>query len=142
MSDQTPPTTPDEADEEHHKITGKEIALFLIFGVLPFGAIYTFAAQGAQDAAGKTFEQERRLVMAQCLKTLKRNECRRTVDTRILPCYAEHVSQGVQHAEPLKDTTRDALNRCISRDPKAVFRPNNVPTDDEVKAAREAIENR
>ena len=121
--------------EEPRGVRAVEVALFLIFGLIPIGVLYWFASQGMNDTQGRQFEHERRLVMVSCMKALDdREECRGQVDRMVMECYAQHK---VKETGAVRD--REVFKACISRSKDGVFR---VRTEAEKKADAKTMKDR
>jgi hypothetical protein len=116
------PTTQDP-HEESARVTGKEIALFSLFGLIPLIILYIFASQGAQDAEGAAFEQDRRVLLDDCRHALRDlDACRDRVDTHIIACAGEHP-----RPEPLTDAYMLAMRTCINEGSQAWTLPPPKP---------------
>lgn len=121
--------------EEPRGVRPVEVALFLIFGLVPIGLLYWFASQGMNDTQGRQFEQERRLVMVSCMKALDdREECRGQVDRMVMECYDQH---RIKETGGVRD--RKVFKTCISRSKDGVFR---VRTEAEKKADAKTMKDR
>jgi hypothetical protein len=99
-------------DDEPRGITPREIALFCLFGLLPFGVIYVAASQ-VSDPDGEAFEHNRRLLLDHCRQVLlDRDGCQQRVDERIVVCVQEHP-----RPEPSSAAFQDylpTLRRCVN----------------------------
>lgn len=106
LSDSTS-ETPEE--DEHYPIRPREIFLFLLFGLIPIGILYTFASQGVEDTRGQQFEHERRLLIDGCMKQLDdREDCRAIIDEPLMECYKKFAGAEGAVEERMK------LQRCVT----------------------------
>jgi hypothetical protein len=99
-----------EKDEESTAITGKEIGLFFLFGVLPLAVLYVFASQGMKDSAGAAFEEDRRVLLSDCRDKLRNlDACRARVDAHVQRCAAANP-----RPTPLTDAYMLTLRACVN----------------------------
>ena len=97
---------------EAPRVRGREIALFAIFGVLPFVAIYLFAAAAGDDPRGRAFEAERRALISACAdRERERDACRTSIDAAVHACFARFADARGVVAE------RQEFVACVERGP-------------------------
>lgn len=119
---QTPPSDAEAHDaDESYPIRFKEIALFLVFGIIPISVLYGFATQGIEDERGESFEQERRVMMAECLEQLDDREmCHEIVDEPLIDCYKRFAGADGAVAD------RDGLRDCVTGRTDGKYRPADM----------------
>ncbi len=108
---------PDNRSEPISMPSRKELILFACFGLIPIVVIYLFASQAIDDKKGAAFEQERRLLIAECMKQLDdREACRTLIDEPLIECYKARAKPDGTIEDRLD------LQQCITKRDDDKFR--------------------